>query len=77
MDVSQFVPGHGTVVDKDYVRTSLAYFTELHNSLSELKKKDVPEEEIHIHESLPKFYESKVPDFMKRILSFWYQEIEV
>ncbi len=77
MDIKKFIPGHGKVIDKKYLKISLNYFTNLHESLTTLKQQHVPEEEIFSHRSIPNFYEEKTPDFLNRILSLWYQNIEV
>lgn len=77
MDVSQFAPGHGRVVDKEYLKISLDYFIELKKSLKQLKIDSIPEDEIYSHVSLPPFFEETMPDFMNQVLSRWYQEISV
>ena len=75
MDVSQFAPGHGRVVDKKYPKMSLDYFIELKKSLKQLKIDSIPEDEIYSHTDLPLFFEETVPEFMNKVLSRWYQEI--
>ena len=76
MDVKKFVPGHGKVVDKQYLAKSLDYFIRLKVVMENLKSKNVPKEKLLSNEQLPSFYEEKVPNFMNRVLEIWYDEIE-
>ena len=73
MDINTFVPGHGPVVDKDYVLRTYTYLTEMKSKLAQLKERNVPMDEAIIHPTLPVFYEAKVPDFLPKVMGFWYE----
>ncbi|MHA1647717.1 MAG: hypothetical protein ACTSVL_09110, partial [Promethearchaeota archaeon] len=72
-----FVPGHGKPVDMGYLEIALAYFKTLKKSLTTLKEKQTPEEQVFNHPSIPAFYEDKTPKYINRVLSRWYGQIEI
>ncbi len=76
MDIEKYVPGHGRVVDKKYLKKSLDYFTQLKTVLKDLKDKEIPKTEMYTHPSIPSFYEQKVPNFINRVLEIWYDELD-
>ncbi|UYP45390.1 hypothetical protein NEF87_001675 [Candidatus Lokiarchaeum ossiferum] len=71
-DFNVFVPGHGPVVDKEYAIKTLAYLTEMKSRINQLIAENLSKEAIITHPSLPVFYETKVPDFLPRVISLWY-----
>lgn len=75
-DIENYVPGHGRIVKKPYLKDTLQYLINLKKSLIKLKRINIPEEEIFNHPDIPKFYEDQVPDFLNRVLSIWYQNLE-
>jgi hypothetical protein len=75
MDVEKYVPGHGRVVDKEYLKKSLEYFTQLKNVMQNLNENGFPKEQMFTHPNIPPFYEEKTPGFMNRILETWYDEL--
>ncbi len=75
MDVEKYVPGHGRVVDKPYLRKSLDYFINLKKILENLKEKKVSIEEVSQHPDIPPFYEENIPDFMNLVVRNWYLEM--
>ncbi|MHA1112424.1 MAG: MBL fold metallo-hydrolase [Promethearchaeota archaeon] len=75
MDVKKFVPGHGKVVDMEYLQKSIDYFTQLKSVITDLKVKETPKEQMLKHTLIPAFYEEKTPDFMDRVLEIWYDEL--
>ena len=56
---------------------ALAYFKSLKKSLTTLKEKQTPEDQVLNHPSIPPFYEDKIPTHINRILSRWYGQIEI
>ncbi len=72
-DTDTFIPGHGPVVDKKYVKEAYAYLMEMKSCLKRLKDQGVTMEEAIKHPSLPSFYEEKTPDFMPKVLHSWYE----
>jgi len=75
IDVKKFVPGHGKVVDMEYLQKSIDYFTQLKSVITDLKIKETPKEQMLKHALIPAFYEETTPDFMDRILETWYDEL--
>ena len=56
MGVATVCPGHGRIVDKDYLRLEWEYFESLTAVLGRLKAESVPLEEAVVHPSLPPGY---------------------
>ena len=56
MDPAKICPGHGWVVDKDYLLLESGYFEDLIEALAKMKSDGVPEEEAVVHTSLPAGY---------------------
>lgn len=56
MDPEKICPGHGWVVDKEYLQLESEYFEALTKALAKLKSDGVPEEEAVVHTSLPAGY---------------------
>ena len=55
-------PGHGRVVDRDYLRLEWEYFESLIAALERLKADNVPVEEVVVHASLPAGYWPDQPE---------------
>ena len=55
-DIAHVLPGHGPPVERDYLGGISGYFRDLTESLRSLKSKKIPEEEVHLNESLPLGY---------------------
>lgn len=75
MNVDKLIPGHGPVVNTDYVRTSREWFTNMFEKLRVLKKKGLSKEEAIADSSLPEFFEEKKPGQWENILGFWYDKL--
>lgn len=73
MDIDTFVPGHGPVVDKEYAKRTYNYLTEMKSKLTILKEQNISTEDAIVHQSLPNFYETKIPDFLSKVVSNWYE----
>lgn len=54
--VTAILPGHGRLIDVNYLSSVLVYFEQLLKVLKELKKEDLPPEEVVKHPNLPKGY---------------------
>ena len=75
LDFSKVVPGHGPVVDKEYVTKTREYFEEMFSKLKELKDKGVPEEEAVKDTSLPEFFEEEKHERHDFIMSNWFKQL--
>jgi glyoxylase-like metal-dependent hydrolase (beta-lactamase superfamily II) len=53
---SHVLPGHGPPMPIDYLRKVRGYFKDLIETLRELKSEKVPEDQVHLDESLPAGY---------------------
>ncbi|MFW9925970.1 MAG: MBL fold metallo-hydrolase, partial [Candidatus Thorarchaeota archaeon] len=69
------IPGHGPVVDTNYVRKSRKWFIEMFDYLRGLKEKETPVDEVVVDSSLPSFFEENRPNQWNNILSFWYEKV--
>lgn len=56
LKITGIAPGHGRIVDRDYVPRVRRYFEEMISTLKQLKAEGVPEEEAIHHPRLPKKY---------------------
>ncbi len=56
MNVKAIIPGHGRVVDADYLSGVRSYFEEMLTVVKKLKKEKVPEEEVANHPEIPTGY---------------------
>ncbi|MHA1187234.1 MAG: MBL fold metallo-hydrolase [Candidatus Heimdallarchaeota archaeon] len=56
MAVKSVIPGHGRVVDVDYLSSVRSFFEDMLKAVKELKEEKVPEEEIANHSKIPKGY---------------------
>ena len=75
INADKLIPGHGPVVDTDYVRRSREWFMEMFGKLRELKDKGVSAEEAIKDSSLPEFFEDKKPRNWDAILNQWYENV--
>lgn len=56
MEIAKIAPGHGRIVERDYIPRMRLFFEEMISALKQLKAEGVPEEEVVRHPSLPKRY---------------------
>jgi glyoxylase-like metal-dependent hydrolase (beta-lactamase superfamily II) len=77
MEPASICPGHGRVVDKDYLRLEWEYFEELIAALTKLKAEGVPVEEVVVHESLPAAYwpDQTEPRWWKYCIALCYRSL--
>ena len=77
MDPTAICPGHGRVVDKDYLRLEWEYFEKLLTALAKLKAEDVPIEKAVIDASLPAPYwpEQAEPRWWKYCIALCYRSL--
>jgi glyoxylase-like metal-dependent hydrolase (beta-lactamase superfamily II) len=54
--IAHVLPGHGPIVSSDYLKKVSGYFKDLTASLNQLKTEDVPEDLVHMSETLPAGY---------------------
>jgi glyoxylase-like metal-dependent hydrolase (beta-lactamase superfamily II) len=59
---AKICPGHGRVVDREYLRLEWEYFEALDAALRKLKAKSLPVEEAAFHDSLPAGYWPEQPE---------------
>jgi len=55
-DVEKICPGHGRMVNRDYIPPIISYFEEMISALQTLKKAELTPREVVSHSSLPKGY---------------------
>ena len=65
LEVDHFIAGHGNPVKKEYITKVRKYFEELHSKLKELKKQNIPVEELLNHPSLPVYFGSKLENWVE------------
>jgi glyoxylase-like metal-dependent hydrolase (beta-lactamase superfamily II) len=78
MEPAKICPGHGRVVDKDYIRLEWEYFESLLTALARLKAEGVPLEEAVAHPSLPAgYWDPGLPEprWWRYCLARCYQEL--
>ena len=56
LNVKSVVPGHGRVVDVEYLTGVKSFFEDMLTAVKELKKEKVPEEEVANHPKIPSGY---------------------
>jgi glyoxylase-like metal-dependent hydrolase (beta-lactamase superfamily II) len=54
--ITHVLPGHGPPVSSDYLRKVSGYFKDLTESLRQLMSENVPEDKVHLSETLPAGY---------------------
>jgi glyoxylase-like metal-dependent hydrolase (beta-lactamase superfamily II) len=62
LEPATICPGHGRVVDRDYLRLEWEYFEALDAALVKLKADNLPVEEAAFHDSLPAGYWPEQPE---------------
>ncbi|MFX0065496.1 MAG: MBL fold metallo-hydrolase [Candidatus Hermodarchaeota archaeon] len=72
MAVKKVVPGHGSVLNPDYIKETREYFTELFAKLQAMRVEGISAEDALKHPELPPFYEKEKPTYWERILTMWY-----
>ncbi|MFX1370107.1 MAG: MBL fold metallo-hydrolase [Promethearchaeota archaeon] len=75
MDVEKYIPGHGPIVENDYLAKSREWFTEMFASLKKLKLKEMKPEDAIADPTLPAFFEEAVPRQWENILTHWYNNV--
>ena len=75
MGVDTFVPGHGPVVNTDYVIRSREWFVSMFRALGDLKSEGATKEEAIKSSKLPEFFEGDTPRQWERILEFWFDRV--
>jgi glyoxylase-like metal-dependent hydrolase (beta-lactamase superfamily II) len=77
MNPKAICPGHGRVVDRDYLRLEWEYFEALIAALKKLKTEDVPIEEAVAHASLPTGYwpDQSEPGWWKYCIALCYRNL--
>ncbi|MFW9922853.1 MAG: MBL fold metallo-hydrolase [Candidatus Thorarchaeota archaeon] len=75
MNPTKIIPGHGPVVEKEYITTSREYFSSTLTKLKELKEKGLSEEEAIQSPELPEFFEEEKHERHDFILSNWFKQL--
>jgi glyoxylase-like metal-dependent hydrolase (beta-lactamase superfamily II) len=75
MGVDKYVPGHGPVVNTDYIVKSRKWFSSMFDALRGLKRDGVSAEDAIKDSSLPEFFESETPRSWDMIVEHWYNTI--
>jgi len=86
LDIEKVIPGHGNIVNKEYLLNVKSYFEELNSTLKNLIDNNTPRREVFNHPSLPKYFarnqpnwtESSKPDmkWIDMTLKSWYRYIK-
>ena len=86
LDIEKIVPGHGNIVDKNYLLKVKSYFENLCSSLKDLIIQRIPRKEIFTHPSLPIYFaesqpnwtESSNPDmkWIEMTIKSWYRHLK-
>lgn len=63
LDINKIIPGHGNVIDKDYLLNVGSYFKQMISILKNLINNNVPRREIFNHPSLPKYFALNKPNW--------------
>ena len=76
--VTKVCPGHGRVVERDYLALMQQYFENLQHVLTNLNKANLAVEEVVIHQDLPKGYwpDQQEPRWWKMCLARAFSSIE-
>ena len=61
--INKIIPGHGNVIDKDYLLNVKSYFKKMISTLKNLINNNVPRREIFNHPSLPKYFSLNKPNW--------------
>ncbi|NHJ03796.1 MAG: MBL fold metallo-hydrolase [Candidatus Heimdallarchaeota archaeon] len=56
LDLDAIIPGHGSLVKKEFLANVRLFFEKMVEILTELKKENIPDEEIAYHKKLPTGY---------------------
>lgn len=75
MNPTKVIPGHGPIVEKDYISKSREYFSSTLNKLKEFKEKGILEEEAIKSPELPEFFEEEKHKMHDFILSNWFKQL--
>lgn len=84
--IDKIIPGHGNVIDKNYLLKIKSYFEDLISVLTNLITNKTPRKEIFSHPSLPKYFarnqpnwtESSKPDmkWIEMTIKSWYRYLK-
>lgn len=80
LNLKKICPGHGSVVDKNYVTAVRVYFEALVAALSKLKAAGIPVQEAVVHADLPKGYwpeDVEKPGWFDPAVAGLYRALEV
>ncbi|MFW9942337.1 MAG: MBL fold metallo-hydrolase [Candidatus Thorarchaeota archaeon] len=61
--IDKIIPGHGNVVDKNYLLKVKTYFEDLVSALKNLIKNKIPRKEIFSHHTLPIYFAKNLPNW--------------
>ena len=65
LDIEKIVPGHGNIVNKNYLIKIKSYFESLYSTLENLIKQRIPRKKILNHPTLPKYFAEPQPDWIE------------
>jgi glyoxylase-like metal-dependent hydrolase (beta-lactamase superfamily II) len=72
---TKVIPGHGPIVENDYIIKTRKFFEEMFTKLKELKEKGMPIEDAIKDKNLPEFFEEEKHKLYDHILSDWYEKL--
>ena len=72
---TKVIPGHGSVVDSNYITKTRKYFEAIFAKIKELKESGLSLEEVKKHPDLPEFFEDEKHSQWDRIMSSWYTQL--
>ena len=63
LDIEKIVPGHGNIVEKNYLLQIKSYFENLYSTLESLINQRISRKKILSHQTLPKYFAESHPDW--------------
>ena len=86
LDINKVIPGHGPVVEKEYIGKVRIYFEELISALKGLKAQNLPVKDVLHHPSLPFYFGKTQPEWieggkyhtkwLEMIIKYWYKWLD-
>ena len=73
--VSQFVLGHGPVVDQSYLEKILVYLENIKQYIKSFKNNGRSFEQMHLNSGFPLFFEENEPKSMEQVYLYWYETL--
>lgn len=75
MNISKIIPGHGHIVDMEYLKKTKNYIKTIFNKLEEFKTQNIDAEKVVKNLMKLDFIESKKPKNLEKVMLRWYNEL--